>query len=146
MTYIRGVCVRCKRPRRLRGRGLCQRCHPVIRRHGELDEYRNPNVSQIDSYRELLSWSIGIQEAADRLGVTERTILRYRIQLRRTGELPPYPRPRRSQIDSYRELLAQGYGRFGNRAAAERLGLTEKTITRYRARLRRSGELEELER
>ena len=122
------------------------RCHEEVNAAGELDWYRNPNAPPIDDYRELLGWGLGNREAAERLGVTDRTINRYRSKLRLSGELPPLPDRRDPQIDAYRKLLAQGGGRFGNRSAAERLGLTKSTIVRYRARLRRSGELEELER
>ena len=146
MSRRQGVCVRCDHHRCFVGRRLCERCHREVSAAGELDWYRNPNDTQIQSYRELLGWGVGKREAAERLGVTDRTIERYRARLRLSGELPPRPDRNGSQIDAYRKLLAHGDGRFGNRSAAERLGLTKSTIVRYRARLRRSGELEELER
>lgn len=81
------VCACCDKLGRHGGRGLRHSCYMRHHHAGNLDKYpprgrSYPRQWRVESYAELRARRVPIREAADRLGVTDRTGYRYERQLK----------------------------------------------------------------
>lgn len=91
----------CGRVDRHKGRGLISACWNRERYHGRIDDWpptKQPAThrmklradtvrGRLEDYLELRSWGVDDDEAAARLGVTTRTLTRYKAHLRATGAI-----------------------------------------------------------
>ena len=83
----------------------------------------------------MRSWGVSPAEAAERLGVTVRTVQRYEAALRGADDAARTrsSAPRAARLEDYAELRSWGEPMEN---AAERLGVSFRTAQRYEAALR----------
>jgi len=97
--------------------------------------------ARIEDYLHIGGDQLTARQAAERLGVTTRSIVRYRAELRRRRGEPARPHTHSLHAEWTARYHAIGADRLGRLKAARALGVCPWTIDRYRAALR--GQQEE---
>ena len=75
-------CARCGQVRVLLGRGLCGACRSRCRRDGTLTDYGYTKADRMTEYAQHRAGGLGVREAAERAGVSERSGQRYEAERR----------------------------------------------------------------
>ena len=114
---------------------------------------RDPN-SKIEKVKQLRNQGYKNQEIADLLGISYGAVGQYVFRLLRNGEVVPHRTFRRERskrnhrtqgrtIDRVKELLIEG---LNHNQIAEKLGISSSTVSVYKSKLSKTGEIPQLPR